>query len=140
MFAHPGRHEAFGLALLEARAAGLPVVAMASGGVPDLIEHGRHGVLAGTRQEFCAAVNRLAGDDDLRARCAENASKDLDVYDWPQVVRQQESAYECARAAQSNVVRQRRSASAEPDATRRPRAAPPAATPGENRVRGPAGP
>ncbi len=42
---HPAEREGLGLALLEAAAAGVPVVACAAGGVPDAVEHGVTGVL-----------------------------------------------------------------------------------------------
>jgi glycosyltransferase involved in cell wall biosynthesis len=93
LLAHPVRLEAFGLAILEARAAGVPVVAMAAGGVPDLVEHRRHGLLAGSRREFHAAVAELAADDRLRRSCAVNAAQGLDEFDWPNVVTQHEATY-----------------------------------------------
>ena len=51
MLAHPGDLEAFGLAVLEARAAGVPVVAVRAGGVPDLVTDRVHGRLARTRRD-----------------------------------------------------------------------------------------
>ena len=45
IFAMPSLEEGFGIAALEAMAAGLPVVATAVGGVPELVEHGRTGLL-----------------------------------------------------------------------------------------------
>jgi glycosyltransferase involved in cell wall biosynthesis len=94
--AHPGMYEAFGLAILEARAAGVPVVAMAAGGVPDLVEHRRHGLLAQNRSDFPTAVAELALDDDLRAKCAQQAGRDLEPFDWSTVVSQHEGAYQRA--------------------------------------------
>ncbi len=98
MLVQPGRHEAFGLALLEARAAGVPVVAMASGGVPELVEDRRHGLLADTAKTFRAAVAELATNDDLRARCAAAAPQGLERFDWQRVIADHEAAY--ARAAE----------------------------------------
>src|SRR5262249_31024672 len=46
LFALPSVNEAFGIVALEARAAGLPVVAMRAGGAAELVEHGRDGLLA----------------------------------------------------------------------------------------------
>ena len=93
LLAHPVRLEAFGLAILEARAAGVPVVAMATGGVPDLVEHRQHGLLAGNRREFYAAVAELAADEGLRRLCADNAARGLDAFDWSNVVIQHEATY-----------------------------------------------
>lgn len=46
VFVHPSRREPFGLAIAEACAAGLPVIAYAEGGVPEIIVHGETGWLA----------------------------------------------------------------------------------------------
>ena len=93
MLAHPGTLEAFGLALLEARAAGVPVAAIGAGGVPDLVTDRRHGLLARTRREFPDVVAELAFDDGLRGRCAAAAPSGLDAFDWSEVVRRYEAAY-----------------------------------------------
>ena len=91
--AHPGRLEAFGLGILEARAAGVPVVAMASGGVSDLVEHRRNGLLAQTPSEFSEAVAEMMSDSTLRRRLADEATRGLEEYDWNRVALKHESAY-----------------------------------------------
>jgi glycosyltransferase involved in cell wall biosynthesis len=58
--------EAFGLATVEAMAAALPVVAVAAGGVVELVEDGRTGLhAAADPASFARAMTRLAGDRDL---------------------------------------------------------------------------
>ena len=66
----PAVDEAFGIALLEAQAAGLPVIAGKARGVPDIVGSGVTGLLpaANDPDAFAAAVQRLMDDGDLRAR------------------------------------------------------------------------
>jgi glycosyltransferase involved in cell wall biosynthesis len=66
LYAWPAVNEAYGMALLEAQAAGLPVVSRATRGVPDVVEHGRTGLLA-TGDDISAALRELLGDAKRRA-------------------------------------------------------------------------
>jgi glycosyltransferase involved in cell wall biosynthesis len=99
LFALPSRREAFGIAVLEARAAGLPIVACASGGIPEVVEHGRHGLLVNTPQEFAGAIATLITDDALRERCAAVSGDGLDTYSWDRVVDRHETVYQQAMVA-----------------------------------------
>jgi glycosyltransferase involved in cell wall biosynthesis len=60
--------ESFGMALLEAQAAGLPVVAGASPGVARIVAEGRTGLLtpAGDDTMLAAAIRSLANDAGRR--------------------------------------------------------------------------
>ncbi|MEV4607728.1 glycosyltransferase family 4 protein [Neorhizobium sp. LMR1-1-1.1] len=75
IFVWPGHGEAYGLAYLEAQAAGLPVVAEAIAGVPEVVEHGRTGLLTaqGDRTAFAEAISDLLRDDQSRERLASEA-------------------------------------------------------------------
>lgn len=66
----PGPNEAFGLSALEAMAVGRAVVAMAAGGVTEIVSDGRDGLLVPPNNALAlaAAVYRLAADADLRRR------------------------------------------------------------------------
>ncbi len=70
VFAWPGFREAFGLAYLEAQAAGLPVVAMKSGGVEAVVKDGKTGVLVpeGNTLMFAGALDKLIEDTGRRVR------------------------------------------------------------------------
>jgi glycosyltransferase involved in cell wall biosynthesis len=68
----PAVNEAYGMALLEAQASGLPVVAGASGAVPEIVRHEATGLLAapGEADAFTAALRGLLGDPARRRRMA----------------------------------------------------------------------
>ena len=72
----PAVNEAYGMAMLEAQAAGLPVVSCATRGVPDVVEHGRTGLLApeGDEAALAGLVRELMLDAGKRARLSEAAS------------------------------------------------------------------
>lgn len=67
---HPAEREGLGLALLEAASSGVPVVACAAGGVPDVVDDGRTGLLVtvGDGPGLRGALHRLLGDAAERAR------------------------------------------------------------------------
>ena len=71
----PGYREAFGLAYLEAQGAGLPVVAMRSGGVEAVVIDGKTGTLVeeGNAVQFAAAVDDLIENADLRTQMGDRA-------------------------------------------------------------------
>ncbi len=72
----PAHGEAFGMAMLEAQASGLPVVAGRTGGVPSVVRDGESGWLTplGDSEAFAAAVRQLLMDDDMRRGFGENAA------------------------------------------------------------------
>lgn len=70
LFVWPGLNEAYGLVYLEAQAAGLPVAALHSGGVPAVVEPGRTGLLARDHDEAALAetIATLIEQPALRER------------------------------------------------------------------------
>ena len=75
IFALPSCYEGMPYVLLEALAAGLPVVATAVGGVRSVIQHGKEGFVTapGNVEQFALALRTLVGDRHLRRRCSEFA-------------------------------------------------------------------
>lgn len=75
IYVWPGCGEAYGLAYLEAQAAGLPVVAQAIAGVPEVVMDGRTGLLTvpGDVPAYAGAIRALLVDGERRAVLARNA-------------------------------------------------------------------
>jgi glycosyltransferase involved in cell wall biosynthesis len=75
LYLWPAINEAYGMAFLEAQAAGLPVVAGRTGGVPAVVADGVTGVLTpiGDAAAFAAATARLLDDAKTRAQLGKAA-------------------------------------------------------------------
>lgn len=75
--AWPAVNEAYGMALLEAEAAGVPVVSCATRGVPDVVLDGRTGVLVpyGDEDAFAAAVRALLTGHERRRSLGREAAR-----------------------------------------------------------------
>jgi glycosyltransferase involved in cell wall biosynthesis len=73
----PSDHEPFGMIVLEALAAGTPVVASDSGGPSEILEHGRSGLLfaTGNPAALAEAVLRILDDPGLRQRLREEGGR-----------------------------------------------------------------
>jgi glycosyltransferase involved in cell wall biosynthesis len=77
LYVWPAVREAYGLAMLEAQAAGLPVVAGREGGVAEVVADGRGGVLSAARDPgaLAAAVRDLLARPERRHAMAEAAAR-----------------------------------------------------------------
>ena len=75
VFALPSLYEGSSLAVLEAMAAGIPIVSSAIGGTDELIEDGRSGLLVapGDAGALAAALRRLLAEPELGAEMAARA-------------------------------------------------------------------
>jgi phosphatidylinositol alpha 1,6-mannosyltransferase len=94
VFVAPAPRESFGIAALEARAAGLPVVARTQSGVADFVRPGTEGLLGRTLDDLAAAVARLATDRKLRQRIiAHNRDVPPTAGSWETVLAGFEQAY-----------------------------------------------
>jgi glycosyltransferase involved in cell wall biosynthesis len=81
VFAFPSFMEASPNAVIEAMAAGLPIVATRVGGIPELIEDGRNGLLVppGDDRALAAGLLRLIERPQLAARVADAARQTVDA-------------------------------------------------------------
>lgn len=96
-FVLPSRSEAFPNAVLEAMAAGLPVVATAVGGLLELIEHERNGLLVPVNDAdaLAAALERVIDSPELAAGLGAAASQTvLERYSFDRMVNTFEMLYE----------------------------------------------
>lgn len=76
-FVLPSRWEGLGIVLLEAMAAGKPIIASRVGGIKEIVIENENGILAsaGSDNELAGAMIRLMGDGGLRKRLADNNKK-----------------------------------------------------------------
>ena len=79
IFVWPAVNEAYGMAMLEAQACGLPVVAGRTGGVADIIQDQKTGLLSevGNAQDFADKLGILIADGALRKTMSENAINNI---------------------------------------------------------------
>lgn len=82
VFLSPADRESFGIAALEARSGGLPVVAMKDSAVSDFITHGRSGILVESATQFASAVVSLANDREALASMGEHCRSERTELSW----------------------------------------------------------
>lgn len=80
VFVLPSRYEGFGLAAAEAMAAGTPVVASRAGGVPELVQDGRTGLLfePGDAEGLARAVSEILQNPDKASKMVISAAKEVE--------------------------------------------------------------
>ena len=100
IYVAPARLEAFGIAALEARSSGLPVVAPIQSGVSEFVQNEVNGLLVDGDDAMIAALTRLALDESLRSRMSEENRSSRPVQSWDNVVALAEAEYERAIALQ----------------------------------------
>lgn len=96
VFVLASRLEAFGIAALEARAAGLPVVTMAQSGARDFLTAGEDALLASDDRELADHLRRIILDVALRRHLSDAASRPLPGVDWTDIVPLFEAEYRSA--------------------------------------------
>ena len=82
VFVLPSRHEGFGLVLIEAMAAGLPVIAARTGGAAELVNDGINGMTFEPEnpQDLADRILDMAGNRNAAAAYAQAGSATADRY------------------------------------------------------------
>lgn len=93
LFVCPSRVEGFGMALCEAMACGLAVIATDADGPRAILRHGENGLLVPREdpQALAAAMERLMADGDLRSRLGERAADVTSLFSLERILPQWES-------------------------------------------------
>lgn len=87
IFLMPSKDEAFGIAILEAFAKTVPVIARNNSGVSDIITHEKTGFLAENNEELIKYTLKLIDEPELRNKLSDNAHEELKRYEWPDIAR-----------------------------------------------------
>jgi glycosyltransferase involved in cell wall biosynthesis len=96
-FIFPSRTETLGLVLLEAMAAGCPVVAARSGGIPDIVTDGVNGYLFDPKADIQDAIDatiRLLENNQERDAIRQNARREAEKWGWASATRQLQDYYQ----------------------------------------------
>jgi len=77
IFVYPSYSEGMPMAVIEAMASGLPVVASTAGGLPDLVQDGVNGLLVepGQPEQLAAALQKLMTNPNLRRSMQEQSAR-----------------------------------------------------------------
>jgi glycosyltransferase involved in cell wall biosynthesis len=104
LFVHGTRYESFGLVLVEAMAAGRPVVAFSVGGIPDVVLDGRTGFLVpyGDIEALAGRVISLLWDSDQRRSMAEQARAWSRRFAWDKISEHWSTLHQSSRANTSS--------------------------------------
>ncbi|WP_153445916.1 glycosyltransferase family 4 protein [Vibrio algicola] len=80
---HPSYSEGLGSVILEAIGAGLPVIGANAGGIPDIIEHEKSGLLceAGNYQQLAHFIDQLENDNVLYKQLQQGGKEKLKQFD-----------------------------------------------------------
>lgn len=98
----PSLYEGFGMLLLEAMAAGKPLVATNTGAAPEIIQNGKNGILAasGNVEDLAGKIIKLLSDDQLMYLISQESRKTVEAFNWEKISEQIHKLYiDCLSSA-----------------------------------------
>ncbi|AKU16055.1 glycosyltransferase family 4 protein [Luteipulveratus mongoliensis] len=98
LYIAPADLEAFGIAALEARTTGLPVIGPKHSGITEFVTDGVNGLLVDDDTQMSAAIARLGQDTALRQQMRRHNVTTPPAQAWPSVVGETIALYERATA------------------------------------------
>lgn len=101
LFALHSREESQGIAICEAMAAGVPVIATRVGGIPDVVRDGTDGILVayGDSTAFAQAIQSLLSDPQAYESFSSSAHTQAKRFDWGSITPRICAVYAAARSA-----------------------------------------
>jgi len=96
LYVAPAVRESFGLAVLEARSVGLPIVGQAASGVTEFVRHGVEGLLGDSDVDLVDRLCELVADAGLSHRIAEHNRVHPTSLTWANALARHEQAYALA--------------------------------------------
>lgn len=97
VFCLPSRSEAFGIVMIEAMAAGVPVIAANNTAMPEIVKNGETGLLFDTESPFDLADKIILTLEDKKSRenLINNASDEVaEKYNWDKIVAKLDKIYQ----------------------------------------------
>ncbi len=96
LYVAPAAKESFGIAALEARCTGLPVIAKRRSGVADFVRDRVDGILVADDTEMIVAIAELISDDALRNKITAHNQRVAPTLDWSGILQRTDALYQRA--------------------------------------------
>lgn len=100
VMAYPSMDEGFGFPLLEAQAAGLPIIASRAGSIPEVGGHGVQLIDLDDRRSFAEALGAVLEDRRRHDELIEAGRRNLGRFDWTATARSMVDLYRTALESQ----------------------------------------
>lgn len=97
IFVLPSIEEPFGIVLTEAQACGIPIIASNTGGIPEVVDHRKSGILIPPKSpsKLASAINELLADHSLRIEMGKAGRKRvIEEFSWERTSKKTEKIYQ----------------------------------------------